>query len=207
MAEHPRLGGAATLATVVLTQMAFVGAGWWWADRQGLVLVDDLVPDATAVAVGIAMAVALYVGILASRSILPGVWRDLDALVRKIFVESGLPLNWPAILLLGTAAGIGEEILFRGALQGWLALEFPTVAAIVLPSIAFALLHPYSRAYIAYAFVVGCLLGTLYAATGSLLSAIIAHGLYDVLALARLKREVAAGAATGDLSEKRADRA
>ena len=88
------------------------------------------------------------------------------------------------------AAGIGEELLFRGALQGWLAQDWPLAVAVAVPSIGFAILHPYSRAYVAYAFVIGCLLGLLFAWSGSLLAAVIAHGLYDVLALARLRREL-----------------
>ncbi|WP_343346651.1 CPBP family intramembrane glutamic endopeptidase [Sphingomicrobium sp. XHP0239] len=190
MGDRTRSSSGATWATVLINQMAFAGAGWWWAGRQGLSLTQDLAPSVDAVAMGLAAAVGLYGAILLSRSLLPAVWRDLDALVRKIYAESGLPLTWPAILLLGTAAGIGEEILFRGALQGWLAQDWPIIAAVALPSVLFALLHPYSLAYVAYAFVIGCLLGLLYVVTGSLLAVVIAHGFYDVLALAKLKRVV-----------------
>ena len=190
MGKDTKLSGPAALASVLLTQLGFAGFGWWLAGRLGVDLGPALAPTVEAIAIGIGAALLFYGGILGSRHLFPGVWRDLDVLVRKIYGESGLPLSWPAILALSAAAGIGEELLFRGALQGWLAQDWPLTPAIAVPSIGFAVLHPYSRAYVAYAFVIGCLLGLLYAWSGSLLAAVIAHGLYDVLALARLRREL-----------------
>ena len=185
-----KFSGAAALTTVLVTQAGFAALGWWLAGKVGLDLAGALDPSLESIALGVGAAFAFYLGVLASRRLLPGVWRDLDVLVRKIYGESGLPLAWPAILALSAAAGIGEELLFRGALQGWLAQDWPLALAIAVPSIGFAILHPYSRAYVAYAFVIGCLLGLLFAWSGSLLAAVIAHGLYDVLALARLRREL-----------------
>ncbi|MEN3971141.1 CPBP family intramembrane glutamic endopeptidase [Sphingomicrobium sp. XHP0235] len=178
-------------STIVATQLGFVGFAYAIARWQDVALFEALRFAPEALAWGVAGAAAMLALVYGSRTLLPRVWVDLDKLVREVFGESGLSLGWPTILLVSASAGIGEELLFRGALQGWLASEVPLWLAIVGPALLFAVLHPFSRAYVAYAFVIGCFLGALYWWTGSLLAAVIAHALYDVVALGRLKRMMA----------------
>lgn len=181
-------------ATIVATQLGLVGFAYAIAVWQDLALVGPLAVTWEAIAWGIGGAAAMLGVVFGSRMLLLGVWVGLDRLVREVFGESGLSLGWPTILLVSASAGMGEELLFRGALQGWLATEVPGWLAIGGPALLFAALHPFSRAYVVYAFVIGCLLGALYWWTGSLLAAVIAHALYDMVALGRLRRMMSVGA-------------
>ena len=78
--------------------------------------------------------------------------------------------------LIGLSAGIGEELLFRGAIQ-------PRYG-IVLPSLLFALLHSqYGFSFITLStFLLGCMLGLLARKFG-VIHAIAAHTIYNMLAV------------------------
>lgn len=102
--------------------------------------------------------------------------------------------GWLPVVLLAVMAGIGEEALFRGVLQPlairWLTPLGPEVApwiGMVAVSLLFGLAHPMSTAYIVVATLAGLFLGTLALLTGEVLSATIAHALYDVVALGWMK--------------------
>jgi membrane protease YdiL (CAAX protease family) len=75
------------------------------------------------------------------------------------------------LVIIALASGIGEEILFRG-----LATQ---LLGVILSSLLFGVLHqvrgPARWAWVAWATVMGLLLGGIYVATGSLLGPIIAH--------------------------------
>jgi membrane protease YdiL (CAAX protease family) len=90
---------------------------------------------------------------------------------------------WWELALIAGAAGVGEETLFRGvfqeALLGWLGL-WPALA---IASIVFGLLHALTPTYAILATLIGAYLGWLFVMTGNLLVPIIAHGLYDLIAL------------------------
>ncbi|NWG71195.1 MAG: CPBP family intramembrane metalloprotease [Parvularculaceae bacterium] len=95
-----------------------------------------------------------------------------------------------AVLALG--AGVTEELLFRGVLQTWAAGEMPLVLAVVLPNILFGALHWRTTLYAVIAGLVGVYFGTLFLVTGNLLAPIVAHALYDVVALQKTARAIAA---------------
>jgi uncharacterized protein len=84
---------------------------------------------------------------------------------------------------LAAVAGISEEVLFRGVLQvgldGWL----PETGALVVASVAFGLVHAATRVYALFAGLVGFYLGSLFLWQSSLVPPILAHGLYDLVAL------------------------
>ena len=96
--------------------------------------------------------------------------------------------------LLGIAAGVGEELLFRGIFQ-WelgqrLASWVPGLAgggsnavAIVFSSLVFGALHGVTAWYAILATLASLYFGYLYVATGNLAVPIICHGLYDIGAL------------------------
>jgi membrane protease YdiL (CAAX protease family) len=75
------------------------------------------------------------------------------------------------LLALAAASALGEELLFRGLLVPML--------GVVLPSVAFGLLHqvrgPARWGWMAWATLMGLLFAVLYAATGSLVGPILAH--------------------------------
>lgn len=85
-------------------------------------------------------------------------------------------------------AGVGEEMVFRGALQPWLAREFSPFTAIVLTAIAFGLLHALTLSYFILATFMGIYLGCLLVWTDNLLAPMMVHFLYDAFALIFLTR-------------------
>ncbi|WP_254506757.1 CPBP family intramembrane glutamic endopeptidase [Anatilimnocola floriformis] len=94
------------------------------------------------------------------------------------------------LLIVALAAGIGEEVLFRGLIQAGLAALLPNsfalVGSLLIASVLFGLCHYLSNTYFALATLAGAYFGLLMLVSGSLLPAIIAHALYDFIALAYL---------------------
>jgi len=103
----------------------------------------------------------------------------LDETARPLFAGMG-PF---ALLLLAAAAGAGEEALFRGWLQPWLAGHWGIALSLVTTSLAFGLAHPMTPAYAVYAAALGFALGALRIHSGGWLAPALAHGLYDFFAL------------------------
>jgi membrane protease YdiL (CAAX protease family) len=96
------------------------------------------------------------------------------------------------IFALSAAAGIGEEVLFRGFLQQGVAdamrrLQFEElhaqIAAIAAASIIFGLVHAVTKTYLVAATIMGAALGYLYIAADDILAPIVAHGVYDFIAI------------------------
>ena len=134
-------------------------------------------------AVGLAAAVPmllLFFGALRSR------WAPLVR-IRHVLEESILPhfrhLTWWQLLILAVLAGIGEELLFRGFLQPFLAGRFGTAAAVVGASLVFGLLHWITPSYAVFASILGVYLGLLVVLSGNLVGAAVCHAVYDYVAL------------------------
>lgn len=92
------------------------------------------------------------------------------------------------IVLLAGLAGLGEELLFRGVIQAGLAERFPPWLAVAAASLLFGAGHWLSASYAALAAAIGAYLGVVFLLTGNLLAPVVAHALYDVVALAALAR-------------------
>lgn len=92
------------------------------------------------------------------------------------------------LAVIAIAAGLGEELLFRGVLQYFLVERFGTTIGLVVASLAFGLVHPLSTAYVVLAAVIGVYLGWLWLEFDNLLVPIVAHALYDFVALVYLVR-------------------
>jgi uncharacterized protein len=84
---------------------------------------------------------------------------------------------------LAAVAGISEEILFRGVLQPALGRWLPETGALVMASLVFGLVHAASRVYALFAALMGLYLGAVFLLRNSLIPPILAHGLYDFVAL------------------------
>ena len=115
-------------------------------------------------------------------------WRFEPILrIRDFLREHLLPYLHDANLLdlamLSIAAGVGEEILFRGFLQSWLTMQFGIVAAIGLTALVFGLLHPVSITYVVIATLIGAYLGGVWLVSGNLLAPIVTHAVYDFVAV------------------------
>ncbi len=111
------------------------------------------------------------------------------------FSEIGFRFMPVRIVLLALAAGIGEELLFRGVLQTVASRDLPVWAAVLLPNVLFGALHARTAIYAVSAAIVGTYLGVLFWATGSLAAPIVTHALYDLIALEWTRRALKQAAA------------
>jgi membrane protease YdiL (CAAX protease family) len=104
---------------------------------------------------------------------------EIDRTLRPLFARCGL-LD---IALIGIAAGFGEELLFRGVVQGAVGAVTHPVVGLVVAGILFGVVHLVTPTYAVLAGVVGLYLGWLFLVTGNLLVPIVVHATYDVVAL------------------------
>jgi membrane protease YdiL (CAAX protease family) len=107
-----------------------------------------------------------------------------ERIIRPLF----RPCTLADLALISLVAGIGEEMLFRGVLQTILCGQFETWLGIVLASLVFGMMHPFSTIYMGLATGVGIYLGWLFILTDNLLVVIVIHGLYDFVALVYFAR-------------------
>ncbi|MDH3718178.1 MAG: CPBP family intramembrane metalloprotease, partial [Planctomycetota bacterium] len=125
-----------------------------------------------------------------------GPFAHLKQVVDELILPMFRGVSVPAFGLISILAGLGEEMLFRGFLQGGLAEVLsdrlgPSAAtwcALIAASLVFGLLHPITRLYAVLCFAVGVYLGLLWIMTGNLLAPIVTHALYDFFALVYLTR-------------------
>ena len=175
----------AILGEGLLVLIAFAWA--WWRD---VALV--FVPLGSGGAGG--MAEALVVGCVAAAALgganfyllcgapdLPGIRS-----IRRLYVEGLKPvfgnLSATEITAISLAAGVGEEMLFRGILQP----EF----GLILASVIFGLLHMGGSGTVVFGcwvMVMGGALGALAIWTGGLLAPIVAHAVYDAAAMSYIR--------------------
>lgn len=115
-------------------------------------------------------------------------WEYLNEVQSKFTIQlGGYHLTLQEIVFLSFCAGFGEEILFRGMLQPWLGVFFT--------AFLFIALHGYisvkSSAHLVFGLALwsmGIGLGLLGAYSG-LISAAIAHMIYDIYAFLNIQRE------------------
>jgi membrane protease YdiL (CAAX protease family) len=118
-------------------------------------------------------------------------WKPIERL-KQVVDELIVPLFRNCSLfdfvLISLAAGIGEELLFRGLIQMGLISWLGVAAGLALASIVFGLFHPITVMYAVLATAMGAWLGWLCLLTDNLLTAIVCHAVYDFLALVYLER-------------------
>jgi membrane protease YdiL (CAAX protease family) len=85
-----------------------------------------------------------------------------------------------AVLVLGFGAGIAEEVFFRGYMQSRLREHWPVPAAVLVTSLAFAVLH-LSVVHAVLALALGLYLGFVAEVSGSTLPAIVCHVVNNVV--------------------------
>lgn len=136
---------------------------------------------------GLVGSVATYV-VITTLTRIPGLLGDsMEAQLEQLH-RFACDYSWPILITLSVFAGVGEELLFRGAIQGWLAQHFHEAVAIVAASVLFGLVHYLSFTYFVMATGLGLVLGTAYAHTDSLVLVMVWHGVYDMIALYCLRR-------------------
>ncbi|WP_024326153.1 CPBP family intramembrane glutamic endopeptidase [Thioalkalivibrio sp. AKL19] len=172
VARHPLLAGMAFQAALIPLALIL-------ARVAGIPLNQRIDWSLEAAALG-ALAVLPMLMLLGTLA-LSG-WEPYRALADQVrdFVHQLFRNALPgAVLLIAILAGVGEELLVRGVLQGWLTERWSPEWAIVAAAIVFGLAHSISRLYFVFATVIGLYLGVLYHLTGNLLVVIVTHALYD----------------------------
>lgn len=116
--------------------IAYIAAGYpYWRDlRSATSRLGIVVPDGRTIGVAVVATFACFVvaGLagLASQQFDPGLSESLEEVVDQMTAQVQNPLG---AVILGASAGIGEEAIFRGALQPRFGL--------VIPSLLFTMLH------------------------------------------------------------------
>ncbi len=135
--EFGAIGGASlALQAILLVAIAYFAIGG--AINRDLASVRDRLglhmPTGRQVAISVALIVPLFmvsaIGGLLTDLLQPGFTEDIDAIMQDV---TGDLINIQGALLIGITAGIGEEVLFRGAIQPRYGLIFT--------SLIFTLIH------------------------------------------------------------------
>ena len=90
------------------------------------------------------------------------------------------------LAVIAALAGLGEEMLFRGVVQEWIAGPCGPWIGLLAAAVLFGLLHAVTLTYALLAGLIGLYLGWLWMETDNLLVPVTVHGLYDFLVLAYL---------------------
>jgi membrane protease YdiL (CAAX protease family) len=110
--------------------------------------------------------------------------REMDRAVSALFAGCSVA----QLGLVALAAGVGEEVLFRGLLQPGIAGVAGTTTGLLVASVVFGLCHLVTPAYAVLAALLGGYLGWLAIAADNLLAPITAHAAYDFIALLYWRR-------------------
>lgn len=173
---------ARLLPLAVLGEGALIllGGLWIYAARLPVRFGDP--GPAIAAGVGVALGLSVSQWWLQRHAPDVGPIARLRELTRTVFGPMFAPLSIAELAAISALAGLGEEIFFRGAMQpvfGWPAA-----------TVAFALCHVTRRSWIlgAWALAAGGFLAALAIVTEGLLAPIVAHAVYDFVALIWIRR-------------------
>ena len=160
---------------------------------------DDLQPIIEGIWKGTLAAVPMLIFIEAVRRIPWGPIQELEKLSDDQMIGALVRLRVPELLTISLCAGVGEELLFRGWLMGWIDQGLinlgvpvdPAWIALGLSSLVFGFFHPITKMYIFLAALMGLYFGGLLIWSENLLIPIFAHAVYDAVQLLMTKRQVA----------------
>ncbi len=172
--------------------LAAVLIGWLFAFSP----VEKLRLDAgnwwQMVLLGVAAAVPMFAGLAAIERLPLAPLVRLREVAEKLLVKLIGRCTLAELAIISLCAGLGEEVLFRGLLQGglaaWLGEPWGVWIALAVASLVFGLAHAITRTYIALAALAGLYLGLLFLWTDNLVPPILAHAIYDFGALWYLMR-------------------
>jgi membrane protease YdiL (CAAX protease family) len=167
----------------LLTQTLLIASAWALAALLNVPPQWGNVARDAWIGLGGAVALALANYLLLAHGPQNWVVRGVRAVYHEVLVPLFSRFSPGSIVVIGALAGFGEEWLFRGVLQ-------PAVG-LVPASVLFGLAHIGNRTMVAFgvwATGMGFLLGGLAQATGGLVAPMVAHGVYDMLALAYIRR-------------------
>lgn len=174
-----RRGLLRTAAAVYLALTALAcGLAWLASIELGPLLAVDLK--------GLAIGVAAVVPMSAVFFIAPDLKDRVVDLLGPALAECRL---WELMLLAGMA-GVSEEILFRGTIEGWL-LTYDVVLAAVVTNLLFGAMHPITVAYFIIATGFGFYFSVLanLGPERNLTAPIVAHTVYDLVGFMLVARD------------------
>lgn len=174
MSTTVRRGGTGgrhrVLAGLVYGAMSAIAGVICWARGTSLLRIQAAIPelDSSLASAALGLALAITTIVLTRILVTRTAWaRHLREDFRALLADAGAgDAAWLAL-----SSGVGEELLFRGALLPWWGLW--------LSSLAFGALHVGPKAsflaWTAWASIMGALFGGIYLATGHLEGCVLAH--------------------------------
>ena len=137
-----------------------------------------------ALLLSLPMFVALYVSVRSR-------WKPLSQLRSELY-EKVVPIFAKCqlidLVMISFLAGVGEELFFRGWMQGALSDRLGMWMGILIASAIFGFAHYLSSTYAIYAFITGIYLGAIYQISENLYIVMTIHTVYDFVALMYLIR-------------------
>jgi len=182
---HDRSARNIALAVFFETGLGFVGAAIAWVAGISLRAQLEVTPDSIfrGLFASLPLILLLLVFYNSRWTSMVRLKKQVEQLVAELFGGS----NWFGLALVGLAAGVGEEVLFRGAIQPLLIQWTTPQIAIAVTALLFGAVHAVSLLYFILATLVGVYFGWLAFAYQDLVAPIIAHGFYDFVALAYIR--------------------
>jgi membrane protease YdiL (CAAX protease family) len=172
--------------------------GWIFGPdpHAGIPALSDSFRLGEGIVLGACLGAVLAAGIFAMARLPFRGLRELQEMVESRLRDFLIRLTPLELVVLSLAAGFGEEFLFRGWVQqglfSWLGADESVVwggVGLLIASILFGLAHPISPLYVVLATLMGIVFGGLYWVTGNLLTAIVAHAVYDAVILLKWNRD------------------
>jgi membrane protease YdiL (CAAX protease family) len=178
---------------LVALAISWAAGHWPWGSAPHRNLHEFFMP----LGIGSAAAIPVFAALVLTDRLPWELFGNLRSLVDRQLVPLFQQTRVVDLLAISVAAGIGEELFFRGLLQAalvdWLSGGTTSLGAgswsgLIIASILFGLCHWLSATYALMATAMGVLLGLLMLTTNSLLAPIAMHTIYDFLALLYLVR-------------------
>jgi len=188
----PKQQNFTTIALVVEGGLAIVALALGWLLGQypleSVSIASDHLPQlAGAIAWGLIATVPLLAVLLLSEWLSWGPLRKMSNVVDDVIVPLFRNATVFDLAAISLAAGLGEEMLFRGLLQAWVAdhtgAEYGVYIGLAVASVVFGLCHFVTPTYALLAGLVGIYLGWLLIVTENLAAPVVCHAAYDFVAL------------------------
>jgi hypothetical protein len=148
------------------------------------------------------LAVACLWGVVATLPLLivfvildrqPRVLVEFKKVISSTVVPMFEGLSILEVAAISVAAGLGEELLFRGlvqgGLQGWMGEPYGWAFGLAVASAAFGICHWLNATYAVITAVIAIHLGVVFLLVDDLAAPIVAHALFDFVAILYLTRE------------------
>jgi membrane protease YdiL (CAAX protease family) len=180
-AGFPSRGALLFWGVVIESALALVALLLGWL--LDVPVLGQLTWDWTDALIGVLATVPLL-GAFVAADLLPfGALRRVREITDELLRPFLAPCKVPDMLLFSVLAGVCEELLFRGFMQPWLSGWLGPVGGLVLASVLFGAAHALTVTYAVVATLIGCYVGWLFLLTDNLLVVVVAHALYDFVAM------------------------